>query len=316
MFYPESLPNNSEQKTYYMSKDLSLMSNEQRVFKEENISNHNYFDIKTKKFNEELNDIKNTELTKKLCECEIKECFCSICNNFPCKCLEIKYKKAEKEFLNYLMECIKIENEIEKSKKNLCLKYEFNIEDIFKIFDKENKNFISDDDLIKGLKLFDIYLSEKELKLIKRRLKKRSLENINYSDFFDLLVPYEKKIRNILENRIGGKFIPENNKTDIFLLSTKNTFTNLIKLIVSLENQIDNLRKNLKFVQNEIKNIFYNIDKGKLGNINDVDLNNFFRIKGIKINNYDSCLLFIRIDKDKNGKIQFWELMNEFEITK
>ncbi len=100
MFYPESLPNNSEQKTYYMSKDLSLMSNEQRVFKEEN--NHNYFDIKTKKFNEELNDIKNTELTKKLCECEIKECFCFICNNWPCKFLEIKDKKTEKEFLNYL----------------------------------------------------------------------------------------------------------------------------------------------------------------------------------------------------------------------
>ena len=48
MFYPESLPNNSEQKTYYMSKDLSLMSNEQRVFKEENISNHNYLILKQK----------------------------------------------------------------------------------------------------------------------------------------------------------------------------------------------------------------------------------------------------------------------------
>ena len=118
-----------------------------------------------------------------------------------------------------------------------------------------------------------------------------------------------------MENKLPSSYIPEYNKTNIFLISTKRLINNLINLIISSENYIENLRKKLLYSMNEIKNIFENIDKGGLGNINDVDLNNYLKIKGININDYDSSLLFIRLDKDKNGKVQCWELIDELQCT-
>ena len=295
---------NPKDNSFYISKNLSLRNNPERFFSK---FTNNINDNQPNQFKNEFNNLGNTN--GKI------ECNCYICRKFPCICSQINYEKGEKEFINYIIECINVEKQIEKEKINLSSKYDFNIENIFQIFDINNQNFVSNDDLINGFKLFNIYLSENDIKLIKRRLNKKKLDNFFYSDFFDLFIPYDKKRRNLMEKKKPSTFIPEYNKTDVFLISTKRLINNLINLIISSENYIQNLRKKLFYSIKEIKNIFENIDKGGLGNINDVDLNNFLKIKGININDYDSSLLFIKLDKDKNGKVQCWELINELQNT-
>ncbi len=296
---------NPKDDSFYISKNLSLRNNPDRFFTN-NISNINN---QTSQFKTEYNNLATLNPNVKM------ECYCNICRKFPCICSQINYEKVEKEFINYIIECINIEKQIEKEKINLSSKYDFNIENVFKIFDINNQNCVSNDELINGFKLFNIYLSENDIKLIKRRLNKKKFDNFFYSDFFDLFIPYDKKRRNLMENKLPSTYIPEDNKTNIFLISTKRLINNLINLIISSENYIQNLRKKLFYSIKEIKNIFENIDKGGLGNINDVDLNNYLKIKGININDYDSSLLFIRLDKDKNGKVQCWELINELQNT-
>ena len=297
---------NSKDNSYYISKNLSLRNNPKRSF---SIDINNINDNHPNQFNKEFNNLTNLNSNQKL------EYDCNICKKIPCICPQINYKKGEKEFINYIIECTNIEKQIEKEKINLSSKYDFNIENIFKIFEINNQNFVSKDDFINGFKLFNIYLSENDIKLIQRRLNKKKNDNFFYSDFFDLFTPYDKKRRNIMENKLPSSYIPEYNKTNIFLISTKRLINNLINLIISSENYIENLKKKLYYSIKEIKNIFENIDKGGLGNLNDIDLNNFLKIKGININDYDSSLLFIRLDKDKNGKVQCWELIDELQCT-
>ena len=119
----------------------------------------------------------------------------------------------------------------------------------------------------------------------------------------------------MVERRNCSKNFPQFNKANIFLERTKKYFSNLINLIINCENKIENLRSNLNDVRRNVEYIFKNIDKKSLGYINDIDLNNFLKLKEIYINNIDNCLLFIRFDKNKDGKVECWELNDELEMT-
>ena len=120
----------------------------------------------------------------------------------------------------------------------------------------------------------------------------------------------------MIERRNSTKNVPKFNKQNIFLQSTKNYFSSLINLIISCENKIENLRSDLNDVRNDINNIFWILDKYKIGNINDIDLNNYLKSRDIYINDIENSLLFIRLDKNKDGKIECWELNEELQMIR
>ncbi len=120
----------------------------------------------------------------------------------------------------------------------------------------------------------------------------------------------------MIENRKPMKNFPQFHKENVFLEKTKKYFCGLINLIISCENKIENLRSNLSNIRNEINNIFSLIDKNKIGNINDIDLNKYLKSRDIYINDIENSLLFIRLDKNKDGKIECWELNEELQMIR
>lgn len=64
----------------------------------------------------------------------------------------LKYPSYEEEvFLTYVKDLISIENSLEINKNEIALKSDFNMEDVFSIFEKFNKGYISEFDLKDGL---------------------------------------------------------------------------------------------------------------------------------------------------------------------
>lgn len=64
----------------------------------------------------------------------------------------LRYPNYEEEvFQNYLRDLISVENSIEINKNEVALKSDFNMEDVFSIFEKYNKGYISEFDLKDGL---------------------------------------------------------------------------------------------------------------------------------------------------------------------
>lgn len=57
----------------------------------------------------------------------------------------------EEVFINYIREMIILENNIESNKNEVSLKSDFNMEDVFRIFEKYNKGYISEYDFKDGL---------------------------------------------------------------------------------------------------------------------------------------------------------------------
>ena len=103
----------------------------------------------------------------------------------------------------------------------------------------------------------ELRISANDIKLIMRRGDVRRTGALNYGDFFDLVTPFEKDYRTMVENRLPSSFSPQYNKADVFLLSTKIYLQNLFRLIISSENKLQGIRLGLCMndARREVKNI-------------------------------------------------------------
>ena len=236
---------------------------------------------------------------------------CKYCNNYPCYCNKKEFKTGENNFFNYIYKLIEIESEIEQAKIDLIMRSDFNVEDAFRIFENPENEKISFSDLEKGLKQLGIYASFKEIRLLMRRVDIKKKGYIDFSDFFDLLVPFQKKYRDNVERRIPSTFIPSYNKSEIFLLTTKIYLINLFRFIISCEDQLNIIRENTFGIKTQLERIFNKIDHTGLGYISDMELYMFLKNSGINCSELQNALAFIRFDKNRDGKIEIWEIEEE-----
>ena len=337
----------SEQDTAFLSPSLQFVSPNKKIFnqKSKNVINKkkieqkNNNDSKNYKnrtqyqfYNNNKNNISNSISKKNLtnnknntyacnfynnknnsnCICSLeKRKKCIYCNNYPCYCNEIEFKTGEQNFLKFINKLIEIESKIEEAKINLLMRSDFNVEDAFRIFENPENESISFADLQKGLKQLGIFTSLKEVKLLMKRVDIKNKGYINYGDFFDLLVPFQKVYRDNAERRIPSSFIPSYNKAEIFLLSTKIYLTNLFRLIISCEDQLNILRENIIGVKTQLEKIFNKIDNTGLDYITDMELYIYLKNNGIECNELENSLIFIRFDKNRNGKVEIWEIEEE-----
>lgn len=247
-----------------------------------------------------------------VCHCAPCRC-CMMCHCNPCRCCQIAYETGEAAFITYLKEVMNVENQIEKAKIDLALRSDFNVEDAYRIFELDGRGIVTEADLKYGLNQLDIYASANDIKLIMRRGDVRRTGALNYGDFFDLVTPFEKDYRTMVENRLPSSFSPQYNKADVFLLSTKIYLQNLFRLIISSENKLQGIRLGLCMndARREVKNIYCEIDRTGLGVISDLDLSAFFKRKGVYCSDRESGLAYIRLDRNRNGKVELWEISEE-----
>ena len=114
-----------------------------------------------------------------------------------------------KNFQNFLKILLEGENKIENMKIELCNNKEFNVEDTFRLFEKNGRGFLDIDDLKYGLGVLNVYPSEFNMKLFMKRYDLQNKGYITFADFFDIVVPFELKIREDVEKRIPKSNCPK-----------------------------------------------------------------------------------------------------------
>ena len=136
---------------------------------------------------------------------------------------------------------------------------------------------------------------------------------LNFEDFFDLLIPYLHEFRENFGKGIPPSYFPVYKKSDIFLLSTKIYLANLIRTIIESENEINIIKENMVGINTHLENIFQKIDKNLLGFFNEIELWMYLRNMGINCSEMENRLIFIRFDKNKDERVEFWEIEEEFK---
>ena len=245
-----------------------------------------------------------------LCHCNPCKC-CHLCHCNPCRCCQLAFADGTNSLLSYIQEIMSAESQIEKAKIDLALRTDFNVEDAFRIFELDGRGIVTEADLKYGLSQLDIYATTNDIKLLMRRADIRRTGSLSYGDFFDLVTPFEKDYRSMVENRMPSSFTPQYNKADVFLLSTKIYLQNLLRLTISIENKLEQIRIGMQIAREQLPNIFNEMDRVGLGSVSDIDMNAYLQKKGVICSDRENGLAFIRLDRNRNGKVEFWEMEEE-----
>ena len=249
---------------------------------------------------------------------------CENCNQIPCICKKdninkennfqskINLNEFEKnQFNDFLKVLMKAEKEIEQIKIDLALRPDFNCEDAYRIFEKNGRGFLTKNDLKYGLFLLGINVDDFIINLLFKRFDLQNQDEINYADFFDMLIPFEKKYRNDVEKREPKASISQ--KIEIFSEETVICLRNVFNLIISFENDINEMRKGFSILIRRIKDIFKMFDIKGLGYFNFEEFIRYLKENDMLDESLSIDLLFIRLDKNRNGKIDFSEIADEIE---
>lgn len=326
------IPSTQKQETLRVSHNLSLRSSPERKFSPRNTLNKQENSVKASSINYNNSPNRSNQMLSNSpnhnhnhhhhhhhispIRCNINQCHtnCHICNCSPCSCCQIAYEKGERLFLNYIKEMMTSEMKIEQSKIGLALRADFNVEDAFRIFEVNGRGYITESDLKYGLSQLDVFASQSDLKLLMRRVDLHKTGTITYGTFFDLVTPFDRDYRAMIEKRSQSCYSSPYNKADVFLLGTKITLQNLLKVIIGLENKLETMKCGMREAREQLKNIFTVISRGCC-TFSDIDMASYLRTKDIFVTDKESGLGFIRLDKNRTGKVELWTMADELNTT-
>ena len=217
-----------------------------------------------------------------------------------------------KQFNDFLKILMQGEKEIELNKVDLALKSDFNCEDAFRIFEKEGQGFITKEDLKYGFDSLGLNFDENDIILIMKRFDLKKKNNINFQEFFDMVVPFDSEYRNIVELRLPLSNCPHKS-FNVFGVDTIIYFKKIFMSIMNFEKKVDNIRKDFYGLSLKIKELFNLFDPKNKGYFTFEDYILYLKKYGLLEENLKVDLLFIRLDKNRNGKIEIYEILDEIK---
>ena len=222
------------------------------------------------------------------------------------------YLYEEKQFIDYLNRAMKHESKIENMKIELSLRCDFNWEKVFRLFELEGRGFLTKDDLKKGFNKFNLYPKDIDIKLLLKRYDLKKEGFLSYPDFFELIVPFSKYHKMMVENRGINSFLKEINP-DEFNSETQRCIKNLFNEIFIGEYTLNKVKENFTSLKNKLSDVFKLIDASDYGYISEKDFVIYIQKNNLFKDGNDVDLLFLRFNKLRNGRIGFEEMLDEIE---
>ena len=213
----------------------------------------------------------------------------------------------QNQFNEFMRKLMKVESQIEDVKITLGKNPDFQCDDAWYIFDSNKRGYLEKNDIKNGLNLIGVKPSEQELNILMKRFDLQKYNFINYADFFDMVVPFDRELRKEVEDR-------QPKSPDNFSEKTINDLKNLFGLIIHAEKDINNDRKNFGTLRLKLKDIFGLIDKTGKEFFDFDEMMVYFANNNLIENNKEADLLFIRLDKNRNGRIDFLTLYDELQV--
>ncbi len=247
-------------------------------------------------------------------------------NNIKHHSKKTKYKncpniiEAINNFLEYINLIILNENRIEHIKKNLALREDLSLKEIFSLFDKDQNNYISINNFqIICKKIFNLFPTLDQVKLVFKRYKhnksKKPKEKekdkdkdkdkdkekyiLNLEEFIKMMSPKKAEYMNIINKK------NEIDKTNTKLsVKSKKILIELIKCLIQKESDYYKVRN--KFDENCLELLWKEINKYSKNNdkINKKQMNKFLEKYGYILQEKQIDNIFFIFDKEQKGKIK------------
>ena len=222
--------------------------------------------------------------------------------------------EQEKAFIIYIKALIKSEKEIEFAKRDLMRQRDFNAEDAFRLFEKGGTGVVNKNDLKYGLKLLGIKPTNRIIELIFNKYDLDGNNFLDYDDVFDMVIPFKDEDRKEEERRVPNKNI-NNRNVDIFSPRTRELFKKLFLVIIEEEERLEKLKEKLNINEEFLKEIFDKININKDGICDKYEFSNYCIRKKICKEKKDAHLVFIRLNRNRDGGLETQEFRDELKSS-
>ena len=219
---------------------------------------------------------------------------------------QIQYERYNNLY-NLLYDFLKWEIILENIKYSLSLREDINTKFIFELFDTKKRNQISLSDISKTLKYFGLNIKSEDAQYIFLKYNKRLKDKFNYNEFCEMILPNVEEKRKKMEERILN-----NNYRQELTEKTKSILCLLFQKIIEGERSNEFYRNNLSMVPNSSGYDLFNLMKKNYSvGINKEDIDTFLSSRGKVFYNNESDLIMKKLDKNKNGIIDYAEFISE-----
>ena len=180
-------------------------------------------------------------------------------NNLNQSYIRSKFSSYEDElFVEYLREVLINEREIERLKVLLSMRGDFNLRDLYKIFQFNNFSYLNSSDIKLGFNLFNVFPSNEEIDLLIKRYDGNNI--LSNTGFNEMLLPVDLEYNNLMKSRVGYeyhlKYTPE-----IFSFETRFCIENLFKALINTEISSETWRQKFYCLKTfDVRMIFDKID--------------------------------------------------------
>ena len=212
-------------------------------------------------------------------------------------------REEKDKLLEYFRKVMREEGDLERTKTSLALKDDFNVEDAYRIFELDGRGFLTEDDISAGLDLLGVAHTPSDVRKLMKKYDNSRTGTLNYADFFDIVTPYEKDLRDMVENRPPISCCPCH-CPDVFCCPTRINLKNLFDEVIGSERRINNDRMGMSLTRAKLPSLFKDLDRYGLGYFTEDDLRNYLQKNYSLTNEKNKDLLFIRLDKNRNGRIE------------
>lgn len=217
----------------------------------------------------------------------------------------------EKEFVAALHDLLNMELDLEQKKIDLSLKPDFNLVDLFRMFDIEHKGYITFSEFKSGLYLFHIYPTTDDAFLLFSRYTSTEEGILKYSDFCDIFCPKTEEYYGALMGR-PSYYVhkPYYRISEFFHPDTRRTIEDLLADNLRCESMAETIRQHLALIPTfNAMDAFNTCDMQNEGALTKKQFRHLLESHGIYTK--DSDFLVDRFDKDKDGKVTYGEFADE-----
>ena len=208
---------------------------------------------------------------------------------------------------NLLYDILKWELIIENLRLSLSSQQDVNSKILFQIFDTKKRNLISLKDITKSLKKLGMNISCEDGRYIFLKSNKRLKEKYDFNQFCEIFLPNNEEKRKEINERILNEKCAEELSNE-----TKNIIILLFQKIIEGEKSNEIYRNNLAMVPNSSGFDLFNLMKKNYSvGVYREDIDKFLCSRGKIFNNNEIDTLMRRLDKNKDGVIDYTEFLTE-----
>ena len=222
--------------------------------------------------------------------------------------------EEERNFIKYLKALIKSEREIEFARRDLMRQKDFNGEDAFRLFEVDGTGVVTKKDLNFGLKLLGIKPKKTQINIIFNKYDLNGNDFLDYDDFFDMVISFKDEDRKKEDKRKPNRKVP-NRRIEIFSPTTRELYKKLFLVIIEEEERLEELKQKLNINNFIMNSIFNKINVNKDGICDKHEFANYCIRKKICKEKKDAYLVFIRLNKNRDGGLDNKELCIELKSS-